>query len=768
MLARWSANRPVVALCAALVGLAVMTVPAAAAMSGWAKAASPNPIAPTGQLEWLTCSGPSMCMAVGTYENGSGTGLTLAERWDGHNWTQLSTPNPPGAQVSYFLAVSCSSPSVCTAVGAYFDGAGVQHALAERWNGGTWSVQSVPEPAGSESTNFEGVSCASASSCVAVGSSNDGPDFSGNQTTLAERWNGTTWSIQSTPDPGDSNILFAASCTSPSACESVGRYFDGSGDERTLAERWDGHRWSTQSTQDPGSPDALFGLSCPTSSDCTAVGKYQDSSGTNLDMAEQWNGRKWTVQSTPTPSGALFPALFAVSCSSPSACTAVGSYFNQVDDSFTGFPVTERWDGHTWKLQDAANVPGGSGGQLFGVSCTGPSTCIAAGFGNDASGTLVTLGEGWDGTQWSVQATVDPPGDRGGQLLGVDCRSQSSCVAVGQTTGGALSEIENRGGWQITPTPNPPGAAQAALNFVSCASPSFCIAVGFALDSSGNSLGTVTERWDGMRWSLQTTPTCTAADACTAVGNTPAGFLAQRWNGRSWSIQPTPMPAGAEPDQSFLTGVSCASRSACTAVGLPNDSSGTPIGTLAERWNGTTWSIQATPESTSPGFVLDAVSCASVSICIAVGNTDTGLLAEGWNGTGWTEQASVTPAGTEGNGNFFSNLDCTSPTACTAVGLVFGDAGPSTVAERWDGTTWTVQDTPSLGQPATYDIDPPAVSCPSLSACTLVGGYTNNGPKVTLVEQWNGGGGGPGPGIDSASSPNPQAAKPAESGRGKT
>jgi hypothetical protein len=61
------------------------------------------------------------------------------------------------------------------------------------------------------------------------------------------------------------------------------------------------------------------------------------------------------------------------------------------------------------------------------------------------------------------------------------------------------------------------------------------------------------------------------------------------------------------------------------------------------------------------------------------------------------------------------------------------------VAERWDGSSWNVQDTPNL--PGATDVGLPAVSCPVLSVCTAVGGYANDGPKVTLAEQWNRNGG---------------------------
>ena len=125
-----------------------------------------------------------------------------------------------------------------------------------------------------------------------------------------------------------------------------------------------------------------------------------------------------------------------------------------------------------------------------------------------------------------------------------------------------------------------------------------------------------------------------------------------------------------------------------------------------------------------------------------MGNTASALLAERWDGTTWTVQSTPTPPGTQGQGDFFSGVWCSTPSACTAVGLAFTHSAqfmPSTVAERWDGSSWSVQDTPNL--PGAYDIGPPAVSCPVLSVCTAVGAYINNGPRVTLAEQWNRNGG---------------------------
>ena len=58
--------------------------------------------------------------------------------------------------------------------------------------------------------------------------------------------------------------------------------------------------------------------------------------------------------------------------------------------------------------------------------------------------------------------------------------------------------------------------------------------------------------------------------------------LAERWNGASWSIQRTPSPGGK--NDSGLDSVSCASKTACTAVGGFTNHAGTTMA-LAERYS---------------------------------------------------------------------------------------------------------------------------------------------------------------------------------------
>lgn len=68
--------------------------------------------------------------------------------------------------------------------------------------------------------------------------------------------------------------------------------------------------------------------------------------------------------------------------------------------------------------------------------------------------------------------------------------------------------------------------------------------------------------------------------------------------------------------------MSCASNASCTLVGDYPDKTGDYDLPLAERWNGTAWSLLPTPQPRQPttlGMTFQAVSCTSVRHCIVVG-----------------------------------------------------------------------------------------------------------------------------------------------------
>jgi hypothetical protein len=322
----------------------------------WAVRATPNPPHSDSQLNGLqavSCTAASGCTAVGSYANRT-NGLTLAESWKGKTWAIVATPNPKSAEFSGLYGVSCTSAKACTAVGYYENRAGKSLNLAEVWNGKKWAIEATPIPSGAKLSELIGVSCASATTCTAVGSYTDS---AGSPRTLGEEWNGKRWAIDRTPNPNGarSSQLHAVSCTSATACTAVGNYYDSAGTARALGEFWNGRKWSIERIPNPNGGAILIelsGLSCRSAKACTAVGNYWPTAYTEVTLAETWNGKKWSMEHTPNPSHAVNSDLSGVSCTSATTCVAVGNYGAITDRTLT---LGEAWNGKTWAIERTPN-----------------------------------------------------------------------------------------------------------------------------------------------------------------------------------------------------------------------------------------------------------------------------------------------------------------------------------------------------------------------------------------------------------------------------
>jgi hypothetical protein len=384
-----------VAVAGLMVGVMAM-LPAAASGASGSDLANPKLVVAQSVLQGVSCASLGTCSAVGDHAAGAGPELTLAQRWNGTSWAIQPTPSPAGAPDAYLYGVSCASASACTAVGHYST-SGVYETLAERWNGTGWQAQSTPNLGGAEVGYLSGVSCASDSACIAVGYY---ATVSG-EFALAERWNGTSWELQSAPNPAGAidSRLRGVSCTSASACTAVGFTENTAGAEVTFAERWNGSSWTIQTTPNPKASkgSVLTGVSCATVGACTAVGYYISNTAGLSALAERWNGSSWQVQSPPTPAGGEEGNLAGVSCASANACTAIGNYATGSEE----LALTERWNGVSWQLQNTPSPAGAKDAELNGVSCASASACTAVG-DYYTSVTWKKLAERWNGTSWTI------------------------------------------------------------------------------------------------------------------------------------------------------------------------------------------------------------------------------------------------------------------------------------------------------------------------------------------------------------------------------
>ena len=240
-------------------------------------------------------------------------------------------------------------------------------ALAEQWDGSTWSV--MPIPAGpSDDVSLASVSCSSPTACLAVGGYQDG----GNWQNLAESWDGSTWSVLSSSTVQPPGARFTP-CLAPPLrpAPSSGRLF-GAG-RRNLGDRG-------PSSQPTGVDALLNALSCPTTTTCVLVGATTPNSSCNpqhctlphfRSLAEVWNGAVWSIEQVPGGKCSTVECrvdiLRAVSCAGAMTCIGVGR------------GVTASWNGTAWAneppLPDPISQrrPGTPGA---GTSCVRTRLCL--------------------------------------------------------------------------------------------------------------------------------------------------------------------------------------------------------------------------------------------------------------------------------------------------------------------------------------------------------------------------------------------------------
>jgi hypothetical protein len=146
-------------------------------------------------------SSPTDVWAVGNYlpdakNSNQDATLTFAEHYNGSKWTVVRTPNA-GSNFNSFYGLAAADGQAW-AVGMRLNSAFQDRALVEVWKGGSWHIATIPQP-GSVRDMLFGAAARSKNDVWVVGDREGG---NGLFETLAEHWNGHTWTVTSTPNPG--------------------------------------------------------------------------------------------------------------------------------------------------------------------------------------------------------------------------------------------------------------------------------------------------------------------------------------------------------------------------------------------------------------------------------------------------------------------------------------------------------------------------------------------------------------------------------------
>lgn len=354
--------------------------------------------------------------------------------------------------------VSCVSATFCMAVGNLGDRAHPARGdvpLAMAWNGARWRQFATPLPNPWPEGQLDSVSCVSASYCVAVGEYGKGEY----NYPLAETWNGGAWTATKLPRPAG-RFYYAAgavSCAVARTCLAA-VIIDPAPTGPALAETLRGTTWTLRHVPLPkgGLGGSFVGVSCVAATYCVLAGGYGTKSAASV-LFESWNGKTFTpMKADARLSAGPIPAMQGVSCHSANACTAVANQFTS--GPFSVQPVAAQWNGKVWSLARVAG-PKGFQSQLFGVSCAAAAHCVAAGVSstNGAEETSHALAMSYDGRSWTTGNVPALPHGGTAQFQAVSCVSATDCVAVGEGGGpngtlfssAALTAFWNGTSWKL-------------------------------------------------------------------------------------------------------------------------------------------------------------------------------------------------------------------------------------------------------------------------------------------------------------------------------
>ncbi|MFC0439997.1 hypothetical protein [Kutzneria buriramensis] len=312
----------------------------------------------------------------------------------------------------------------------------------------------------------------------------------------------------------------------------------------------------------------------------------------------------------------------------------------------TAFAATTPWT----VMPSANNATGDT--RFSAVSMVDDTHGFAVG---DADGKATI--ESWNGTSWNLMAAPSP--DSSGILRGVSAVSATDAWAVGTTfasSGPQETLIEHFDGaaWTIVPSPNI--GVNSQLNAVSARAANDVWAVG---QDGVNESKPIIEHWDGAAWTvvqgvaapsngIEFLKGVTVAPDGTvwAVGTVgqalnPEGFrltaFVERFTGGGW--RSVPVPATNPSFSANLNAVSAASANDVWAVGSVGSQA------LAEHWNGTAWSIVATPAVSGKSIVLKGVKAVGPNDAWFVGDQSLATISEQSNGT--TTAIVPTPSGSQ-------------------------------------------------------------------------------------------------------------------------
>ncbi|MDQ3928617.1 MAG: S-layer homology domain-containing protein, partial [Chloroflexota bacterium] len=339
----------------------------------WNLVQGSNPGAYQNRLNSLAVVSANDIWAVGWYRGGSPE-KALVLHWNGINWTQVPTPDPPssgGTVSTYLFGVAAVATNDVWAVGRVTtyesSGASTDKALALHWNGVQWSIVPMPD-LGPGHTVLAGVDAVSSNDVWAVGNRINPQG----EAALILHWDGSQWTSLAGLNVGPgSSYLNDVAVISEDDIWTVGLRYDGG--SHTLSLHYDGTSWAVVPSPDPGAQvNFLDAVDAVSSNDVWAVGYMWNHGDARYALALHWDGTTWSYVPDDQVHGYEFHGVEAVAHNDVWAVGEQGGQYGYQQ------PLIQHWDGTYWTAVSAASY-GLYRNHLYDIEAVSPEDIWAVG-----------------------------------------------------------------------------------------------------------------------------------------------------------------------------------------------------------------------------------------------------------------------------------------------------------------------------------------------------------------------------------------------------
>jgi hypothetical protein len=350
--------------------------------------------------------------AVGNTSNvGVAYDQPLAEHWDGSNWTivPMSDPGPYHVDLTGVVAISTNDVWV---VGIFVTAAdnSTESSYAQHWNGSSWSGYVL---APTSVTAVFAVAASSSTDVWAVGTF-----LSANTLEpMVEHWNGSAWSLSPGVMNANSfdNEFFSVSALSSTDVWVVGEDTASFGvSPQSLAEHWDGSTWTLPATPNSAGDNEILGVAALGAGHAVGIGFGNFINGTSRRQSQSWDlvagGISMLNATIGTGFGSGDNALLGIARSG-GAVIAVG--YQRPGGNTTPrltLDIPANWDAgantFTWLAAAQGDNPGAVNTVFEAVSAVSPYAFWATGYENNNTTFDQTLTEAYCADQFNVTAPV--------------------------------------------------------------------------------------------------------------------------------------------------------------------------------------------------------------------------------------------------------------------------------------------------------------------------------------------------------------------------